>query len=137
MPITNPNPITPNVCGDLWVSSITISNPLFSAILRPYDGQYVLGNESLAKRVMADTSASAAAKAVVDAVFAQVARISGNAAAVTCVTASEADPLLPISVVAVFADGSTYRIADLFAATTADADLAAAYAGVIAWLGAQ
>jgi hypothetical protein len=61
MPITNPTPITPGACGIYWVTDLTISNPLFSAILRPSDGISVL--LAPAKRIVVDTSKDAAGKA--------------------------------------------------------------------------
>ena len=134
MPITNPNPVTPNVCGQYWVSSITLSNPLFSAVLRPYDGQFVIANASKARRIVTDTSKDAAALAAVTAAFAQIQRISGKSAAPTCLTVSEADPLAAIQLIAVFADKGVYRVADLMALVASDPQVAAAYAGVLAYL---
>jgi len=132
--IPNPSPITPGPCGQYWVSSLTLSNPLFSATLRPSDGPHVLGNPALAKRITADTTKDAVAAAAVASVFDQVARLSGKSAAVAVVTVSEADPLGPVQVLAVFADKSTYRIADLFAMLADDAAVAAAYGEVMAFL---
>ena len=108
--ITNPNPIAPGACNKYWIASLTLSNPLFSATLRPFDGQFVVGNASKAKQVVADASKDSAAAAVVTAAFAQITRLSGNAAAVEVVTYYEADPLAPVAVTAVFADGSTFSI---------------------------
>jgi hypothetical protein len=134
MPITNPNPVTPAACNEYWVSSITLSNPLLSAVLRPSDGQHVIGNASLAKRIVADASKDAAALAAVTAAFAQIQRVSGKPAAPTCLTVSEADPLGKIQLIAVFADKSVYRVADLMALVASDSQVAAAYAGVIEYL---
>ncbi|MGD0899217.1 MAG: hypothetical protein ABR915_15380 [Thermoguttaceae bacterium] len=134
MPITNPNPVTPAACGQYWVSSITLSNPLFSAVLRPSDGQFVIANASKARRIVADASKDAAALAAVTAAFAQIQRVSGKAAAVSVLTVSEADPLSAIQLVAVFADKSVYRVADLMALVASDPQVAAAYAGVLAYL---
>ena len=132
--ITNPTPITPNACGTYWVSSLTLSNPLMSALLRPCDGQFVVGNVSKSKRVTADTSKDAAAKTVVDAVFAQLQRLSGKTSDVLAATVSEADPLDKIQLVAVFADKSTYAVADLMALVGSDEQVAAVYAQVISYL---
>ena len=131
--ITNPNPVAP-ACGKYWVSSLTLSNPLFSATLRPFDGQFVVGNASKAKLVVADASKDSAAAAVVTAAFAQITRLSANAAVVQCVTYCEADPLLPVAVTAVFADSSTFSIPDVLSLVGGDPLAAAAYNGLIAYL---
>jgi hypothetical protein len=131
--LPNPTPITTASCATFWSSSLTLSTPLLSATLRPCDGQHVLGNRSLAKRVVADTTKDAAAAAVVAAVAAQMQRLSGKAP-VSLVTVSECDPLAPVSVLALFADKTQYKIPDLFALVGSDPLVAAAYAQVIAYL---
>jgi hypothetical protein len=135
--LTNPNPITPNVCDKFWVSSITLSNPLLSAVLRPYDGQIVIGNPSKENRVVADTSKDAAAAAAVTAIFAQITRLSEKTAAVSVATVSEADPLSPIRLVAVFSDRSSFSIPDVMALVASDSAVAAAYNQVLEYLATQ
>ena len=135
--LTNPSPVTPNACNEYWVTSITLSNPLLAAALCPFDGQYVIGNASKSKRIVADTSRDSAALAAVNAVFAQISRLSGNSAAVNVVTTSEADPLSPVAVTAVFADGNVYQIADLFALIAADSQAAAAYESLMSYLASK
>ena len=117
-----------------WLASLTLSNPLTSAVLRPYDGQHVIGNASLSRRVTADTSKDAAAAAVVSAVLANVARLSGKSAAPVMVTLSEADPLSAVPLVASFADKSTYRVRDVMVLLATDSTASAAYAQVISYL---
>jgi hypothetical protein len=135
--IPNPNPVTPTACGSYWVSSLALSNLLFSAILRPFDGQFVVGNASKARRIAVDTSKDAAAKTVVDAAFAEIKTLSGKTADVVAATVSEADPLAKIQLVAVFADKSTYRIGDLMALVGSDPQVAAAYAQVLSYLASK
>jgi hypothetical protein len=134
MAITNPNPVTPGDCGIYWVSSLTLSTPLVAATLRPYDGQYVVGNASKAKRVVADTSKDTAAAALVTAAFAQFQRLASKTAAVKVASVCEADPLSPVRVTALFTDNSTYIIADLMSLIGTDTQVAGVYGQILSYL---
>ena len=75
-----------------------------------------------------------AAAAVVSAVFAQVTRLSGNAAAVAVATVSEADPLAPVVATAVFADQTVYSIPDVLSLVGSDPLVATAFNSLLSYL---
>ena len=140
-PIANPNPVTPGVCDQYWLATLSLSQTTLSAALRPYDaaGRYTLGNASKAHRVGPTTIAGdAAAVAARQALFAAVAAIAVNSSGVRTVNIADADPLEPVSLVAYFVDGESCTVADLYGtAATASPALAAATAQLLSYLASK
>lgn len=134
MPITNPNPVSPGACLDFWVSDLTITPGMLLAILRPYDGTYVIGNRTKKRRVFV-TNLIGDALVVVNAITAEVKRLAGKDVAVDCLNVTDADPAEPIVVSARFVDGSYFHIDDLMAILTTDQAVAGSYAALMAFLG--
>lgn len=132
--LTNPDPITPNVCSHYWISNLTLTPAMLAATLRPFDGQHVLGNASLAKRVVADPTKDTAAAAVITTVTTAVQAIAGKTAAISLITVSDADPLGKTLVLALFADKSIFRVADLFTLLASNSQAAAAFNALITFL---
>ena len=132
--LANPEPITPTICNKYWITNLTLTPAMLSATLRPFDGANVLGNTSLAKRVIVDPTKDAAAAATIATITAAIQGIAGKTAAVTLITVSEADPRAATAVLALFADKSTHRIADLFALVGSNSQAAGAFAALITYL---
>jgi hypothetical protein len=135
--IANPNPITPGVCNLYWVASLSLSEPMLTAMLRPTDGRFVIANPENAKQIAIDATKDAAAKAVVDSVFAQITRLSNKTATVRLASISQPDPSAKISLLAGFDDKTSYRIGDVMAIVDTDLAVASAYQAVLSYLASK
>jgi hypothetical protein len=137
--IVNPNPITLAVADKYWVIGCILLPDIIIATLAPWDGQYVVGNQSTHRRLQIHNMA-----AVCGPVFAKVATM-GSITNIKCVNVHAADSLDSATATATYDTGETrvvdeqtvpimglYSIPDLFAAVALDVELAQAYGTVMA-----
>lgn len=138
--IENPNPFQLNANG-LWITTLEVTNARFSAQAMPWDpvANKLAGNPSDAKRLVLLTGVNADAKALVAAVFAQIARITGKEVAdVRFVRVMATDPTKPVKASAgVVGVTPAWSTDDLFTLIAGDAQLAQAMGAVYAFVQAN
>lgn len=134
--IINPNPLSIGTANGLWLTSVDISRPRVAVTAMPFNGERLAGNPSDAKRIVTMTGNTPAAKALLDIVFAEVARIvSKPVEDVNYLRVSARDPSQPVTAEA-GAKGlrPSWKCEDLFALAATDEALAAAIGAVYAFV---
>jgi hypothetical protein len=128
--IINPTPVTPQTFDGMWIQSLNIhpateGNPkgFLQSKLLPYDGKNLLvhGGKDVRKPLPDRDSKT---NAMVDALVAEVQRLSGKTEKIINISVSAFDPSKPVKAFARFEGGKFHIIEDCFALAAEDSNFA-------------